>query len=488
MIRVLLGLVLVVGGVAGALYFADHPGSVSLVWQGWQVDTSIGVLTLALAVAIVGGWIVLRLIDLVAGAPQRMASRSRERRAISGYRAISDGLVALAAGDLRGVERMRLLALKQFGRSGRPAPPLIRLLGAQAALLRHDEGAAQQEYTAMLESPETALLGLRGLIVQAIKKGDEAAALPLLERADRLRPATPWVVETMFALQTRIGAWSDALRTLPALTKAGGLDATTARRHRIALLLARAMAARPDKDEDGLSSALQAHRLDRNFAPAAIEAARQLAERGRSGRALKLLQATWQREPHPTLAAAFVRLSVDLPPAERLGRLEHLLESRSGDAAAQLVAAELALEARLWGEARRHLAAADGLTIAGPSIRHCQLMATLEEREGTDMAAALRWRAREANAVADPGWVCRSCGTLLADWAPHCPRCGSFGTLNWQVPINGDMPRAKLTHDGADLSLLPLLPAETVVGAQNMRASSASPGNTKENATRGSGA
>jgi len=30
--------------IAGAVFVADRPGEVSLVWQGWRVDTSVTVL------------------------------------------------------------------------------------------------------------------------------------------------------------------------------------------------------------------------------------------------------------------------------------------------------------------------------------------------------------------------------------------------------------------------------------------------------------
>ena len=30
--------------IAGAVFIADRPGSVALVWQGWRVDTSVTVL------------------------------------------------------------------------------------------------------------------------------------------------------------------------------------------------------------------------------------------------------------------------------------------------------------------------------------------------------------------------------------------------------------------------------------------------------------
>ena len=49
MIRGILGLLFFAVLVAAAVFFADHPGQVDIVWQGWQVGTSVGVLVTAAA-------------------------------------------------------------------------------------------------------------------------------------------------------------------------------------------------------------------------------------------------------------------------------------------------------------------------------------------------------------------------------------------------------------------------------------------------------
>ena len=47
MIRGLLGLLVFAGLITAAIFFADHPGQVEIVWRGWQVETSVGVLAAA---------------------------------------------------------------------------------------------------------------------------------------------------------------------------------------------------------------------------------------------------------------------------------------------------------------------------------------------------------------------------------------------------------------------------------------------------------
>src|SRR5258708_12741774 len=72
----------------------------------------------------------------------------------------------------------------------------------------------------MLNRPETEFLGLRGLLTQALRRGEESAALRLAERAHTMRPKTPWVLTNLLALQVKAGAWQRAQATLAHLVNA----------------------------------------------------------------------------------------------------------------------------------------------------------------------------------------------------------------------------------------------------------------------------
>ena len=51
MIRAIIGIVVVTALVAAAVFFADHPGRVEILWQGWQIQTSVAVLAAAAILA-----------------------------------------------------------------------------------------------------------------------------------------------------------------------------------------------------------------------------------------------------------------------------------------------------------------------------------------------------------------------------------------------------------------------------------------------------
>src|SRR3546814_16442043 len=61
-----------------------------------------------------------------------------------------------------------------------------------------------------LEKDDTAFLGIRGLLTQALKAGDDAEALRLARRAHRLRPDAAWALTQLLALQVADERWEES--------------------------------------------------------------------------------------------------------------------------------------------------------------------------------------------------------------------------------------------------------------------------------------
>ncbi len=396
--------------VAVAVFVTDQPGRVSILWQGWRIETSVAVLILGALAFAVAAAIAFGLLRRLIGAPRALLRARREGRRRDGYRALTQGMVAVAAGDAEEAQRYARKADILLAE-----PPLTLLLSAQAAQLKGDEDAARKYFAAMLNRPETEFLGLRGLLTQALRRGEETAALRLVERAHTMRPKTPWVLTNLLELQVKAGEWQNAQATLAEAIKVKVLPAATGRHHQAALLLARSRAAEDD-DAAALSLAQEAQDLAPDFAPAAARRAQLLQRAGNRNKAAKAIEAAWRRAPHPLLAETYAALFADEPPLSRVKRAERLAALNPDHWESRITVAQAALAAQLWGEARRQLAAtvprgeASPGEEARPSARICRLMAALEEAEHGDGAAARTWLTRAAEAPADPVWICNSCG------------------------------------------------------------------------------
>lgn len=425
--RVPIALILIAIVVAAAAFVADHPGQVEITWQGWEIETSVGVLAGAIVVVLgvlgaVGA--VLRWLFRV---PANFARRRRERRRRAGYAALAGGFAAIAAGDTPEAQRSARRAAALLDDA-----PLTLALSAQAAELDGDAAAARRLQTAMLERPETVLLGLRGLYTEARSAGD-AAALDLAERARRLRPQLPWAVEAVLELQIRAGRWTEARDTLADAAHRRIVPPERARRHRSAILVELSRAAERNGElRHAASFAAQAVTLTPDRAAPAIREAEALIALGRTRAAGKAIERAWRSAPHPELRRLYDNLHPADAPLARLTAAQRLAGENPDCEDSRVIVAEAALDARLWGEARRNLSlAVAAAPPPGPSRRLCRLMARLEESEHNDAASARQWLDRAVSAPPDPRYVCTRCGTEESAWHALCPSCGGFDTLAW---------------------------------------------------------
>ena len=120
-----------------------------------------------------------------------------------------------------------------------------------------------------------AFLGLRGLIGQALREGDQAKALAYAERAFKLKPQTPWVVHSLFDMQAQIGQWKAAQETLETGQRRKVVTADKGRTLKAMLLVERSRAAERDGNAaDALALAREAFAL----APERIAVTQRFAE------------------------------------------------------------------------------------------------------------------------------------------------------------------------------------------------------------------
>lgn len=438
--------------IAAAVWLAERPGDATIVWQGREIHMQVGILLAAL----VGAGVVIALLwelwRLLARSPRQAARSRAESRRRKGYRALTQGMAAVAAGDAEEARRQ----------SGRAAvllnePPLTLLLAAQAAQLNGDELAARKYFTAMLDRPETRFLGLRGLLTQALKNGDEQAALGYAGRAHRERPDAAWPTTTLLELQLKAGDWAGAEATIKEAVRQKSLDAARARRTRAVILAeeARLAVAAGAGSPDAVPKALEAVKLAPDLVPARALLAALLTRAGSEKQAARVIEQGWAAAPHPALAVAFAALRPDEEPMARARRFEALAALNPQHRESHLALAEAAMPAGLWGEARRHLAKVQDAEGEAPTARLCRLMAALEEAEHGDAATARRWLIGAAAATPDPAWTCSNCGSQNTEWQARCPRCGAFDRLAWQAP-----PRASA------LALTPVGTAALTAGPQ----------------------
>lgn len=465
LIKVLLFVAAVAALTFGAGLLIDTASGVRVAIA--NIELNLGplqavILVLLLVLAV---WIFLKLVGFVFAllrflngdetAISRYFDRSREKK---GYQALSEGMMALAAGEPRTAMSRAAKAQKYLGR-----PELTNLLIAQAAEQSGDSRRATEAYKTLLSDERTRFVGIRGLMKQKIEEGDTATALQLAEKAFALKPRHPETQDILLKLQADRNDWTGARSTLSAKLKSGALPKAVYQRRDAVLALQTAKAVFDDASSiEAREAAIAANKKSPDLIPAAAMAARSYIAQGNAKYATRVLKKAWEAQPHPDLAAAFAEIEPDETPTARLKRFRTLTSIHPEDDETRMLLAELSLTAEDFPGARRALG---DLVTRHPTTRALTIMAAVERGEGADDAVVRGWLARALTAPRGPQWCCDNCQSIHAAWGPICDNCGGFDTLSWREPTETTAPSATGTE------LLPL-----IVGAPSASAATAEDG------------
>ncbi|GAM97109.1 uncharacterized protein EC-HemY [alpha proteobacterium U9-1i] len=397
MLRVALLLIVAVAAMLASWQIVTtDPGTVTVDWGGVQVDTS-GLFAMLLLVALLAVALpLLRLVMFLIDAPGRIGKASQRQRVRRGQEALALGLIAAEAGEFDAARRHADKAEDLIDE-----PRLALLLQARAAEVSGDTAGAERAYAGMLQNEDTEVLGRKGLMNAALKRGDRIAARTHAEAALKASKTAQWPFQYAFDLAVQAGDWDTAIDTLDAGDKRKFIDDKIAKRRRAVLLAASAQKAererRPDKAAD---MAQKAFRMAPAFAPAAALSARLLVAEDKTERAAAILEEAWENGPHPALAHAYR----DLVPGEsreaRAGRMMTLVEKRRDHRESRIVQAELAIDKGDWNGAQASL---EDAYRENPSSRIAILYAQVARGRG-DENAARTWLAQAATAPREADW------------------------------------------------------------------------------------
>ena len=424
MIRIILFLILIALGAAGAAWLAEQTGEVVLSSGGLRIVTTLPVFVIGLggvAVAAVMLWAIVRGFWRM---PERLRSSRRERRHARGRHAITQGLLAVGHGDSTAAR-----AHAEVARRHAAQDPLALLLHAQSAQLDGDREGAQRAFHAMAGRKDMRLLGLRGLFIEAQRADDPVAAVMAAEEALKLAPSSSWASQAVLGFCCARSDWTAALNILDNNQSSGLIDKATYRRQRGVLLTARALELENVDRDRSRESAMEAVKLAPTLVPAAVLASKYQTEAHQVRRSMRLVETAWLAQPHPDLAEAYAHVKLGDSARQRLVRIETLAARAPGHIEGALAIARAAIDAAEFVRAREALAP----FIAAPTQRVALLMAEIERTEHGDTGRARAWTLRAVRALHDPAWTAD--GYVSERWRPVSPVSGRLDAFQWQTPV-----------------------------------------------------
>lgn len=431
MIRVIIYVLIIFILAAGFAWLADNPGAVTLSFQDYDIRTTVMAAAVFLVALLVVGRLLWLIIRSLIRAPRRISRQVADRRRELGHTALTEGFIAIGSGDAN-LASFYAAESRYYAQS----EPLTLMLAAQTAQLSGDDMAARAAFESMLAQPKTRILGLRGLFLEARRRGDREAARSFAEAADREKPGLGWAGSALLEYQAADGEWADAMATLESLASGGTIDRDRSTRLRAILRTARAMELEDAEPQTARDLAFEAHRLAPDLVAAAVLAARLATRLGDPKRGTKVLEAVWRNEPHPEIAAAYMDVRPGEPNRDRMKRMAQLVRIRANHREGRLAMARTAIDAQDWAAAREELR---GLLSTEPTERAYLLMAEIEEGEHGDIGRARDWLSRAVRAPRDPAWVAD--GFVFDHWEPVSPISGDLDAFEWKVPAER-LPRA----------------------------------------------
>lgn len=421
MVRFILFVVLAVVLVAVAYVFSQNPDwTGSFEVMGYRLSVHLGFLFFGLLIAFwLFGWLYFAVRRTLA-MPAEIAKNARISRQNRGYKALTHGLVALAAGDPDEADKQARRANKLL-----ETTPATLLLTAQAAQLNGDEEAALQYFEDMSKNEDTAFLGLRGLIMQALARGDRKEVRQLLERARKIQPNAPWILETDYELSLQTGELEGAQKAVKRLASRRLLSSVDAR-SRLALTETDLafQAAEKGAWRQAADHAHRATKEEPTLIPARSLDARANLELGNLRKAKAQAVEAWRIRPTAGVATTYLRACKPIDIAGKRTAIMELIQANPNALFSQYLRAESAIESGDLAIARD---AVQDLPETSASVGVNALKLRLEAMEagGEDRSPT----PLDGHSLPHEPQVCSNCGTEHSRWRAVCTECGSSGTV-----------------------------------------------------------
>lgn len=427
MIRIFIYVLIIVALGLGFGWLADRPGDLVMMFGGQRYRISLMVAAASIVAIVAGFMLCWWLIKNIYQSPHILRRHFRARKRDRGYQSLSTGLIAAGAGDAEAARRMTAQAAKLISAD---QEPLIKLLEAQTAMLEGRADDARKGFEAMVEDPETRLLGLRGLYIESLRMGAYDAARNYAAQAVRHAPQLEWASSAVLGQLCAQGNWDAALNLVEARKQSLRQSKEVAKKERAALLTAKAMAKLETEPLEARSIALEAHKLNPDLIPASVVAARALFAQGEVRKASKILEAAWKKEPHPEIADVYVHGRSGDTAHDRLKRARHLVSLRSNNVESNLALARAAYDANEFNVARDQV---EQVLNAAPRKSAYLLLADIEEADSGDQGLVRQWLSKALKAPRDPVWTAD--GYVSQIWAPVSPVTGRLNSFEWKVPV-----------------------------------------------------
>lgn len=400
-----------------ALWMAHNPGSVTIQWAHWRLDTTASVFT---AIVVLSALLGLWLFQLVRGLfslPTLTKKWMHQRKLKEGFQALGRAYAANLIEDIDTFQKEALRAKKLL-----QDEPVALLAAAQATLAAGRSTVARPLLSTLSGTTYARSPALKLLADVAEKEGDYVEQKRLAQEAYSLAPRSAWVIPVLMTCYIRDKDWGEAAQKAEEFLKFMPHDPLCMR---IASACWAACAEHDLESDDPTTAvrhARKALRIKSDFLPALVIAIRSFQRDGSVDKASSLIAETWPKKPHPVLADCFFDLHAADDSLKVASKVQKITHTASEAPESFLFLAEAALKAHLWGQARTALSPLCDQNNA----KAAYLMAQVEDGDRGSAEVVSMWlqRAvewRKANLTEETDEAYSAQAWLMKHYIPNSP-------------------------------------------------------------------
>ena len=357
--------------VAVALLARNSTGYVVIVSAPWRIELSLNLLVFLVVAGYFGFYFLARLVASLAAIPARVRAHRDERTRGRMRQALDEALLAFFQGRYASAEKSAAAALM-----GEETKGLAAIIAARSA---HELGRFSEREQFLDQAkgaaPEMDQARLTTLADLLVSQGRHEEALAVLKDLSARDARNLRLLRLKLQAEQALRLWDEALGTLSALAKLGGIGPAEAAAIRRAAHLGNLN--RKAQDAGALAAywkQLPAEtRLD---SAVAATAARYHLALGGNAEAQAIIEQALEREWNPVLVALYGE-SAGTDALPQIERAEKWLRQHARDPALLLALGKLCMRQGLWGKAQSYIEAS--LALEPTHDGHMTLAALMEQ-------------------------------------------------------------------------------------------------------------
>ena len=316
--------------------------------------------------------------------------------------------------------------------------PISLIFNAESARKQRKFDLAEEQYNKMLLSPDTKIVGLRGLLEYNLKNQDYHHALIYAEQIYNINYKLDWIYETIINIITQTRNWqklidinNDALYK-KIISKKTKLNSEAIAKYEIALI----------KEKSSIREAIDllsdANNLRPYFPPIVDKYCNFLIEDSQLSRAKKVIFKSWYVLPHQIYFNQILQIC-KIEGHNPSPIIKKLTNKNSNHYDSVVVNVKASIVEKNWDTAKETI---KPILSGRPNKTVCELMSNIEIGISGNVQKANSWNNRASLGDPEKTWVCKQTGVSQEQWS-SINHNGYFDCLEWTWPKDNQIDTKK---------------------------------------------